>query len=133
MRTPKQLSKQKAKYQYYAGFANEFVADILEKYATPGARVLDPWNGSGTTTSVCAVQGYQSVGIDINPATIPVAWSRLANSELTKDLCGRVIHATAAQLFAHTDEGCKDELMAAYFDPATCELLRGLRNWLTIT
>ena len=49
---------------------------ILDKYAEQGTRVLDPWNGSGTTTSVCAARGYRSVGVDINPGTIPVAWSR---------------------------------------------------------
>jgi DNA modification methylase len=53
MRTPKQKLKQKAAYQYYAGFSSDFVCDILEKYASPGTRILDPWNGSGTTTGAC--------------------------------------------------------------------------------
>lgn len=37
-------------HPYYAGYAEQFVADTLSILAEPGDLVLDPWNGSGTTT-----------------------------------------------------------------------------------
>lgn len=40
--------------------------------------MLDPWNGSGTTTSVATKFGIRSTGVDINPALAVVAKARLA-------------------------------------------------------
>ncbi|WP_410712175.1 DNA methyltransferase [Bradyrhizobium sp. BEA-2-5] len=50
-----------------------------------GQVVLDPWNGSGTTTSVANGAGLTAVGIDINPAMAVVAKARLSPTT-TKDL-----------------------------------------------
>lgn len=52
---------------YYAGYAEQFVSDTLDVLAHPGDIVLDPWNGSGTTTLVAQYKGYPSVGLDLNP------------------------------------------------------------------
>ncbi|WP_275783063.1 DNA methyltransferase [Pararhizobium gei] len=55
-------------YPYYAGFSSKFVETILEHLCiTKRDVVLDPWNGSGTTTKVCADAGINSIGVDINP------------------------------------------------------------------
>ncbi|MEN0068403.1 MAG: DNA methyltransferase [Myxococcota bacterium] len=32
-----------------------------------GAIVLDPWNGSGTTSLVASALGGKSIGVDLNP------------------------------------------------------------------
>ncbi|MFC7660545.1 hypothetical protein ACFQV8_34860 [Pseudonocardia benzenivorans] len=39
--------------------------------------MLDPWNGSGTTTSAAADYGVPSVGIDLNPVANVVAQARI--------------------------------------------------------
>lgn len=62
-------------YDYYAGFSPTFVADAL---AFSGCEpelstLLDPWNGSGTTTEVGSRSGFKSAGYDLNPAMIVVA------------------------------------------------------------
>lgn len=54
-------------HSYYAGYSEQFVADILEELPARKAIVLDPWNGSGTTTNVAQRLGFPSVGFDINP------------------------------------------------------------------
>lgn len=67
-------------YPYYAGFSASFVDQSLRSLSLPaGARVLDPWNGSGTTTARATLAGYSSVGIDINPAMALIAAGRLAS------------------------------------------------------
>lgn len=54
-------------HPYYAGYAEQFVADALDVLAAPGDLVLDPWNGSGTTTYIAQRKGYPSLGVEINP------------------------------------------------------------------
>ncbi len=54
-------------HTYYAGYAEQFVADALDVLASPETFVLDPWNGGGTTTYVAQQAGIPSLGIEINP------------------------------------------------------------------
>lgn len=65
-------------YPYYAGYPQSF-ADALLESAGLGADsvVLDPWNGSGTTTKAAMQLGLNSVGYDINPAMVMIATARL--------------------------------------------------------
>lgn len=68
-------------YGYYAGFSAEFVRDTLLALAPVSTgsdpiRVLDPWNGSGTTTAIAAAQGYETIGLDRNPSLVTIAKAR---------------------------------------------------------
>ncbi len=54
-------------HDYYAGYAEQFVDDVLGQIAHRGDLILDPWNGSGTTTLVSQRKGLGSLGIEINP------------------------------------------------------------------
>ena len=79
--SPKQTTAERhsSLFPYYAGFSEAFVRDVLDALqATPDQVVLDPWNGSGTTTTVAKHAGLSSVGIDINPAMAVVAKARLS-------------------------------------------------------
>ncbi|QND75155.1 DNA methyltransferase [Tardiphaga robiniae] len=65
-------------FPYYAGFPESFVRAVLGSEAIkPGSLIYDPWNGSGTTTSVASEMGLPSIGIDINPVMVIVAKARL--------------------------------------------------------
>ena len=64
-------------YPYYAGFTERFAEAVLSKHLADSISVLDPWNGSGTTTLVCARSGIPSTGIDVNPALTVIARARL--------------------------------------------------------
>jgi hypothetical protein len=67
-----------AGYQYYAGFAANFVGDLLSLLdVTDKDLVLDPWNGSGTTTLVSSQAGVRSIGIDLNPVMAVISKGRL--------------------------------------------------------
>jgi hypothetical protein len=63
------------------------VQDAL-KYAAPNppARVLDPWNGSGTTTEIATALGFEALGFDLNPAMVVVAKARLLDSTVRGSL-----------------------------------------------
>lgn len=65
-------------YHYYAGYSGNFVSSVLRSANVPAtAIVVDPWNGSGTTTSAAASQGFQAYGFDLNPVMAIIAKARL--------------------------------------------------------
>jgi SAM-dependent methyltransferase len=66
-------------YPYYAGFSETFATAMLDRLGVAeGLTVLDPWNGSGTTTYLAALRGARSIGCDLNPALGVVARARAA-------------------------------------------------------
>lgn len=84
MRSPK-LARDRSKdwYRYYAGYAPEFVEDALRTLGVgDDDHILDPWNGSGTTTAVAQAQQLQATGFDANPALVLIARARLLGPEV---------------------------------------------------
>jgi DNA modification methylase len=66
-------------YDYYAGYSSKFAASIIENAElNRKAIILDPWNGSGTTTFVARQLGYDAIGIDINPVAILISSAKMA-------------------------------------------------------
>ncbi|GAB2894315.1 hypothetical protein GCM10022245_32040 [Streptomyces mayteni] len=80
--TPKRPSEERAGladvFPYYAGFAYDWARALLRSQGiSDTAVVLDPWNGSGTTTLAAQHEGYRAVGIDRNPVANIVARLRV--------------------------------------------------------
>jgi hypothetical protein len=69
-------------YSYYAGYADGFVKDIVGVLPAEAMTVLDPWNGSGTTTAVATLHSLQSKGFDLNPAAVVIAKARILRSDV---------------------------------------------------
>lgn len=65
-------------FPYYAGFAFDWACKQLfvQSNGDPTKVVLDPWNGSGTTTLAAQSDGHPSFGIDRNPVANLVAQLR---------------------------------------------------------
>ena len=80
---PKRDSNPRGKaswYPYYAGFSDSFAQNLLGSIGdTPGAVILDPWNGSGTTCVNAANLGYVTYGYDLNPVMVIAAKARQVN------------------------------------------------------
>ena len=64
-------------YRYYAGYSAGFVEKALKEWAATTELVLDPWNGTGTTTVVAASKNVPAIGFDVNPALVVVSRARL--------------------------------------------------------
>ena len=118
-------------YPYYAGFSQEFVRDCLksEHLSSSDSRVLDPWNGSGTTTAACHRTRISAVGYDLNPAMVIVAKARLLGSEvassikpLAKELLGNL----------HAVEVRDNEPLSQWFEPRSAALVRRLERRIQI-
>lgn len=52
-------------HPYLGKFVPQLVEALLERYVTPGGRVLDPFAGSGTTLVQALESGHDAVGVDI--------------------------------------------------------------------
>ena len=114
-------------YPYYAGFSQEFVQDCLSSRQFPygESQVLDPWNGSGTTTAACHRYGMSAVGYDLNPAMVIVAKARLLSSEVASSL-----KPLADELLVdlHAVEVTESEPLSQWFDPQSAALVRCLEQ-----
>ena len=65
-------------YPYYAGFSSAFARRLIQSTGLrPESTILDPWNGSGTSTVVAVESGYRAMGFDLNPVMAIVAKARL--------------------------------------------------------
>lgn len=117
MRSPKLASDRSSDwYRYYAGYSPEFVEDALDALELEtGATVLDPWNGSGTTTFVAHEKGFAPLGFDANPALVVIARARLLGPEVVESL-----EPLAADVLEHADGLAHDQLLEE--EP--------LENWL---
>jgi hypothetical protein len=113
-------------YSYYAGFSSIFVADVLRTIPSAQSNVLDPWNGSGTTTQVAHENGLSVVGYDLNPVMVLVAKARLLGLELSPNessLCQEIVSTTANM---HTS--CQHDPLARWFLPSAVKSIRSLER-----
>ncbi|MCB0175469.1 MAG: site-specific DNA-methyltransferase [Anaerolineae bacterium] len=52
---------------WIAGFSSDFVGDVLARYTSENATVLDPFTGVGTTLVEATLSGCNGYGFEINP------------------------------------------------------------------
>jgi hypothetical protein len=115
-------------FPYYAGYPEAFARAILESAAlSDKAVVLDPWNGSGTTTYAASQLGLTSHGFDINPVMVTVARARvLPPSEADS------IEPLAEEISAHDPHAARsiepDEPLGMWFDESTAGHLRAVES-----
>jgi SAM-dependent methyltransferase len=58
-------------YRFMWGYSDHLVADLLNEWKLrPGARVLDPFCGTGTTLVECLKRGFSATGVDASPASV---------------------------------------------------------------
>jgi SAM-dependent methyltransferase len=114
-------------YPYYAGYSTAFVADALAlAELSPHSRVLDPWNGSGTTTDVAAQSGHHALGFDLNPTMVVVAKARLLDATVQPSL-NAILHdlLTKARGLQPLNPG---EPLEAWFTAGTAHIFRNLER-----
>lgn len=65
-------------FPYYAGFSSEFARQLIASSSlAKRSALMDPWNGSGTTTVSAALNGYKAIGFDLNPVMAVVAKAKV--------------------------------------------------------
>jgi site-specific DNA-methyltransferase (adenine-specific) len=57
------------------------MVEIIEHYTHPGATILDPFMGTGTTGVACVQTGRNFIGIEIDPTYYEIAQRRIAEAQ----------------------------------------------------
>lgn len=108
-------------YYYKEGFSPNFVKKAIEYSGiTKQDIIIDPFNGSGTTTLTAALEGYSSIGVEVNPFTSFLAKAKLKNVENKK-----LSEAFDKMIFA-CEKGAKSDLVGY----STFSYRKGLDKWL---
>jgi hypothetical protein len=111
-------------YRYYAGYSASFVEHALEESAPKARLVLDPWNGTGTTTVVAASKNIPAIGFDVNPALVVVSRARLLGAGVwaSIDPLGHdvIAHATPVEQ--------ADDPLRFWFTARAAGSIRGLQQ-----
>ena len=115
-------------FDYYAGYSAGFVQDVLRRVLPdPSGRVLDPWNGGGTTTTAACELGIASAGFDINPVMVVVARAKL----LTRGV-GESMSPLADQIVTVASESdksvCPADPLLEWFCPSGAWPIRSLAD-----
>lgn len=114
-------------FPYYAGFPENFARTLLESAQLPaGAVVLDPWNGSGTTTYAAAHLGLTSCGFDLNPVMIIIARARLLAASEADSIEPLGAELTKCARAARTLD--EDDPLCGWFGPNTAGHIRGIER-----
>jgi hypothetical protein len=116
---------------YYAGYSDRFVKSALDELKLrPEAHVLDPWNGSGTTTDVCNQVGLRSTGIDINPVMIVAAKARLISGSEAKRL-HKIALSQQVQAYSKL-EVSDDDPLASWFSISSVRAIRSIEREINV-
>jgi hypothetical protein len=111
-------------YRYYAGYSASFVEQALRESAATAKLVLDPWNGTGTTTVVAASKNVPAIGFDVNPALVVVSRARLLGAGVWASIdplgADVVAHAASVEL--------DDDPLRFWFTQQAVSSLRGLQQ-----
>lgn len=71
---------------WVAGYSREFAAEAIDRFASPGCMVLDPFAGVGTTLLEARLNGYNAMDFEINPYAALAAKVKLSALEMNPSL-----------------------------------------------
>lgn len=114
-------------FPYYAGYPESFAESVLQtSQLSPGSIVLDPWNGSGTTTYAAAQLGHVAIGLDLNPVMIAVARARMlppSEADSLEPLSKEIIRGARERInFERADP------LLTWFDGPTARAIRSIER-----
>lgn len=111
-------------FPYYAGYPSSFANALVRSAGLdPGAVVLDPWNGSGTTTQAASKLGFRAIGCDINPVMVIVSRARCllpADGDSIEPIAKKVIR----QASTATSNVAEDDFLLGWFDTEAAVSIR---------
>ncbi|RLF97377.1 hypothetical protein DRN58_08900 [Thermococci archaeon] len=111
-------------YPYKGKFYPRVVRTLINAFnLREGNIILDPFNGSGTTTHEASLMGIKSVGIDITPMGVMLA--RLKNElpflspkdlEFSFEDLIKILKAINNKEWLHSNKTLEDLILVIYFD-----------------
>jgi DNA modification methylase len=115
-------------FPYYAGFSSEFARRVLSTAQLPAAaKVLDPWNGAGTTTANAQRLGYSSIGLDLNPVMVIASKARIL-SPREKNSLAPLAAELVAKASSSTLEADRQDPLCEWLIPSSAAALRRIEE-----
>jgi DNA modification methylase len=108
-------------YYYKEGFSPNLVKQAIDDYGLSNEGLLiDPFNGSGTTTLTASLNGYPSVGMEVNPFTSYLAKTKQVSTDPSK------VHDHRKELLNSVKNGATSPLLKY----STFSEKTGRKKWL---
>jgi hypothetical protein len=108
---------------YRACFKPQLPEFFVARLTEPGARVLDPFMGRGTTPLQAALMGREALGGDVSPLSTLLVRPRLRGADLAE------VSEALAGVRWDRGEILREDLLA-FYHPKTLRALEALRAWL---
>lgn len=113
-------------YPYKGKFYPRIVRTLINAFKLGSeALILDPFNGSGTTTHEASLMGIRSVGIDITPIGTIIAtlkngllFTPPSKLEFSHAELSEILHAIQKGKWSHSDPLIHHLMLILYFDTA---------------
>lgn len=107
---------------YRACYKPQLPAYFIDRYATPGEWIYDPFMGRGTTLIEAKLRGYNVIGNDVNPLSTILTAPRLCAQDL-ESISERIesIQLPKAEI--------EDEDLLVFFQAQTLKELYGWRSY----
>ena len=112
-------------FKYREGFASELITELISMSgALPGECIIDPFCGSGTTNVVAILNGYDTLGLDVNPMSAFIANAKVDHYSQA-DLEQAALHLHSLKLFSSkTSKAAYDDIRKYYSSTNFDGLLR---------
>lgn len=107
---------------YRACYKPQLPAYFIDRYATPGEWIYDPFMGRGTTLIEAKLRGYNVIGNDVNPLSTILTAPRLCAQDL-EIITERIESVTLPQAEV------EDEDLLVFFHAQTLKELYGWRSY----
>lgn len=110
-------------YYYKEGFSPNIVEKAIEQTGiVKDDLIIDPFNGSGTTTLTSSLLGYNSIGIEVNPFTSFLSDAKVMNAEVSE------LNKIESKLLKSIEKGKSSPLLGYSTFSETNELEKWLFN-----
>ncbi len=117
-------------FTYREGFAGKLITELISMSgALPGECIIDPFCGSGTTNVVAALNGYDTLGLDVNPMSAYISNAKV-DHYLQSDLDTLSDHIKNLKSFNRYNYKNKYEDIKKYFQEDIYQELIRIKTYI---
>jgi len=116
-------------FRYREGFSGNLIKELIsDSGATKNEVIIDPFSGSGTTPMVAVLNGYNGLGIDVNPLSAFIANVKMQHCTRRElQLCKSIVRNLPEVNISNRN---KYDGIKKYFKPMNFEVLCGLKDYI---
>lgn len=117
-------------FKYREGFASELITELISMSgAQPGECIIDPFCGSGTTNVVSILNGYDTLGLDVNPMSAFITNAKVDHYKQS-DLDLAMEYLESLKSFEEYDFKSSYEDIRKYFNDSNFKELVRIKTFL---